>query len=466
MTQMTPFPAKLRVVFTGHAGTSKQQVVERFTDFVRAKLESNGVTRTVGFADAEALLKPIGSFLGLDRPIQQQRWARSVRRQVQSLQGVDYAFLSLHLSYRSYSRFFSPVSWRASALAAAVGHPTETLLDLIGTGFQPDYFVCLIDDIHVARQRIATGKEGIHLRLSELLAWRNFEALLTDFLAQETILGRGTVNDSPEAPFDRSPMVANRHPQEMLFRYLFEPTRLRIYASFPITRTRYRDDSRAEIDDFRYALHSQFCVFDPVTIDELPLTSLLGPEKKGGRRAPPSGAVRRRPATLDLPASARWPLDVKNTLSGQEIRAVEDLSLEEIQEITRRTDGRDRTELAQSVQDRDYRLIDQSDCVVVYRPQYSLGLAPTDKSYQAPTGGTAAEIHYALSIAGKPVYIIHDEHVDGPLRREVLDRLLPQGNNYYLQQSRLAERKNRTDVFERLVSRLREDQAVLVAKRE
>ena len=83
-----------------------------------------------------------------------------------------------------------------------------------GDLFQPDYCVTLIDDIQAVQRRIASG---INLRLRELLTWRSFEILLTDLLAKETILKTSRKFNSVDFPFDRSPIVAIRHPPAMLF---------------------------------------------------------------------------------------------------------------------------------------------------------------------------------------------------------------------------------------------------------
>ncbi len=440
MNEASPLPKKLRVILTGHAGVAKGAVAERFVQFVKTQLALDGVERSVAWAEAEEFLKPMGSFLPMERPSQQRVWYSSVRRKMEMLLSADYAFLSLHLSYRWYNRFQSPLSWRPAA--------SETLIQLVGKTFEPDYCVCLIDDIQAAQHRIAVGPEAIHLRLAELLTWRNVEVMLTDLLTQQTVLRRKGIHDSPEFPFDRSPVVSGGHPPEMLFRYLFQPHRARVYASYPIGRTRDDPARRAEIDDFRSGLHAAFCVFDPVTIDELPLQALL--------EAPNS--------LLDLSASLRWPLDSENTLNGQTVSDIKGLKRDQIQEIAQLVDGRDRTELEFSVEERDLRLIDQADCVVVYRPQYSTGLSADDEEYQKPTGGTKAEIDYALKTA-RPVYIVHDPKVDGSLRRKVLAPHLPIGDDHYIEQEGLSEPENRRSALKVLVERLKQREADIVHKR-
>ena len=123
-------PNKLRVVFTGHAGISKRQVMERFTDYVRSSLQASGAAKTVAWADAEEAVKPLSGFLALNRSAQRERWEISARRAIQRCLSADYAFLSLHLSYRWYDRFSSPFSWRTPGVGGP-GQPRESLLRLM-----------------------------------------------------------------------------------------------------------------------------------------------------------------------------------------------------------------------------------------------------------------------------------------------------------------------------------------------
>src|SRR6185437_10956936 len=224
MTSRT-WPDKLRVVFTGYAGTSKGQVIRRFAAHIRRALEADGVMKSVEFADAEELIKPLGSFLPLARLAQQSAWMNSVGSAVKQCLSADYSFLSLHLSYRWYNRFDSPLSWRPGVYdrESFTTAPKEMFFELIGKEFQPDYFVCLIDDIQAAQRRVESGDAKIHLRLGEYLTWRNVETFLTDLLAQETILRRDPRMDQLKFPFEHSPVVSSRHPLSMLERYLFEP---------------------------------------------------------------------------------------------------------------------------------------------------------------------------------------------------------------------------------------------------
>lgn len=448
MASTYSLPSKLRVIFTGHSGVNKRLVLERFAGHVKQRLEQLGEKRSVITAEVEQELGDMNSFLQLEHTVRQGQWMEAMNNAVQTCHKSDYAFLSLHLSYRHSSRFTSPVSWRGSRHGASA----SSLFDALNRRFKPDYYVCVIDDIQSAQSRIASGSSGIRLRLAELLAWRNIETLLTDTLCQATTLRNGTNREVAHFPLARSPVVSNRHPLEMLFRLLAQPACPRIYASFPITRTRYHAERREEIDDFRRALADRFCVFDPVTIDELPLTQFADPGKYKDNEA------------VRLPATARWPLDEATTLVGEPVLDTGALNPAEIREITRRAEGWDRTDLDFAVEERDRRLIDQADCVVVYRPQYSTGLEGDPKKH-TPTAGTAAEMDYALKLVGRKVFVVHDSAVDGDLARGPLQHVLPAGPPYVIQEPNLADQASRARALGRLVQALEKHEPEIVRKR-
>lgn len=208
---------------------------------------------------------------------------------------------------------------------------------------------------------------GYHFRLGELLNWRNLEALLTDYLSIQVIAQEVRSRDQPNRPFERSPIIAVHHPRTMLFRYLFHPRDIpRIYLSYPIGASRNNSKTVAEINSFRNTMHSHFTVFDPVTIDEKCLESLMG--------------VGHSPQdTVALPSALRWDMSAEDTLSGESFGDIENLRVGEVTEITsRRTVGTQEVSsvIEYQIEERDFRLIEQSDYVIQYRPQYS---EPTER---------------------------------------------------------------------------------------
>lgn len=441
-------PERLRIVLTGHAGIRKSVVARRLADAIRQDCANQGLSRTVCWEDAERYAKPMSGFLALHRTPQREQWEYSIRKAIHRCASADIAILSLHLSYRWYERFFSPLSWRFPPNADS---SADSLIRLLRDDFKADYCICLIDDIQYCQNRVANGPTGVQLPLAEFLRWRHLEVFLNDLIVQEIVSQESDNRGNHRFPFEFSPVVAVRHPIQMLSRYVCDSNVLRIYASFPISRTRSNAEFREEIDHFRNELHNDYCVFDPLTIDELPMSAQLA------SAADTTGQVL-------LPAASRWPLDYSGALFDEPIEDIR-LDLAEVTSITGVDGDRDRSELQRSVEDRDVRLIDQADCVVVYRPQYSRGLQPSDKSYQAPTGGTRAEIDYALRNAGRTVFIIHDPAVDGNLGRSVLDPYLPGGDTAYINVPHLESADNRHRAFQELKRRLSALQGALAQAR-
>lgn len=447
---------RLRVVVTGHAGLEKGDVLARLCQYIYSQdpawqaVGSNPEYRQrvekslAQVYEAETDLDMLG-FLELGWRDQQRLWRRSVSRAIARWEKEDprYAFFSIHLSYQWHSGFFSPFSWRIEIATDKGEEMEDSLLRFIRDRFKPDYCVALIDDIQAVQHRIAPG---IHIRLRELLTWRNFEILLTDFLAKEAILKIHPDLELVGAPFEYSPVVAIRHPPEMLYRLLAEPECLRIYASYPISRT--RDKHRDEIDRFRVALNTRFTVYDPLTIDERPLQKLLKDYREHSSNVPALGQQ------LTLAAEDRWFIPAECTLCGEEPKEILNFEVNEIDEITRVFPG-EKTEIDRTIEARDFRLIDQSDCLVVYRPQFQKGEL---------SGGTEAEIRYAKNTQ-KRVFLIHDPVADGLLNPETFDVEFL-GGPYRLDHiSNLSDLANQGRVLEDLIKRLNENASALVARR-
>jgi hypothetical protein len=446
-------PSELRVAFTGHCGLSKGDVIRRLRDFIRnsdpdrkdlTKLSS--VTPKALYEQGLIGVYEIEKFLVMDTFLlasmrdRQRLWKDSFCKVMEEWKASKprYAFFSLHLTYQVLSEFFSPFSW--------IIDRQETLLEFMKE-INPHYVVTLIDDIHSVRARI---KPGYSVRLSDLLRWRQIEIMMTDILAQRTIAPAIKRENPVLYPFERSPAVAIRHPVSMIYSYLFEPDRLRVYASFPISEPRRRflaqgtDEPIREVNRFRRALRKWFTVFDPVTIDEIPLQSVLnlhqsasrnmiadvlGKELLAGWRQLHRG--RRRldkfvtqdgfaravevamaanfvDTEIGLGEACFWPLgyDEEGTLR-DDLQAVDiRVSHKELEEVATHIGGSS-SEIERQVRSRDYRLIDQSDVVVIYRPTYNK---------KAWSEGTRHEYEYALRNQ-KLALVVRDPREDGSLHK-------------------------------------------------
>lgn len=439
---------ELRVVFTGHTGIDKDNVLRRLCEYIYSQdtqwqqLSQISEPRFRQIREQE-LAQYYGAEDGLTESFliqaerdQQRLWRDSLLTTLNNWKIADprpkFAFLALHLSYQVSSQFFSPLAWRIPG-ETYPPEPQDILVDSMLEEFKPHYFVVLIDNVHVVQKRIK--EHGYNFRLIELLRWRNVETLMTDILAQQAIPEEFRRENRERYPFERSPVVAIRHSRKMLHSFLVSPNLPRIYASFPISEPRRRADEDGmeepieEINRFREALNSAFTVFDPVSIDEKPLQPLVEDESiKDDEK-------------VTFPAKAWWPTTGEDTLCGENPSDVADLSVGEIREIGT---GQDDSEIDRQVRSRDYRLIDQSDYVVIYRPTYERDRWST---------GTDHEARYAWD-RGKRAFIIRDPDVDGALQSPPF-QTIPLPKDVFDEVGQLNNRENQEKVLQQVIAAIK-----------
>jgi hypothetical protein len=212
-----------------------------------------------------------------------------------------------------------------------------------------------------------------------------------------------------------------------------------------LAKVQSNEASRNEIDHFREGLHQHFTTYDPVTIDERPLQALL-------RSQPEEQHLEGKPVMLA--SGDRWRISADRILSGQGPQEIPIFVLDEMKEIAKAPLG-EKTEFDRTIEARDLRLIDQADCLTVYRPQYHRGEV---------SNGTSAEIRYARRTQ-KPVFVVHDKKADGPLNPEVFDIEFRQSRYRFDAITDLADPSNQARVIEDLVHRLQSMASMLVSKR-
>lgn len=387
----------LRVVLAGHSGLSKKTVAEN----LKKEILRNEPEATVVIACAEDFIFDVPTFLARNRPDQVIEWRDSLSRVIDhwEMEGpkADYSFLLMHLTFQWHSHLISPLSWMLPP-RSPIGAPDaleDTLIEYAINKFQPHYFVTLIDDIQAVQARIR--KHGYEFRLRELLRWRDTETLMADILGKHAAR---RVN-SKHYPFENSPIVAIRHPPSMLYKFLRKRDVPRVYASFPIGTPRSINDNdarqkvMAEIDRFRSILHDEFTVFDPLTIDEFPLQDV-------SKKSPSI-----------LAAEEQWPISAAHTLCGED-RGRMELRADDLEEVVAKLGGDEgKNEIARQTERRDFRLIDQSDFVIIYRPTY----------YKEKDGnwsrGTYHEALYSKG-GGKPFIVVRDRENDSSLAADTL----------------------------------------------
>jgi|GEM_PF-4705861 len=416
---MKPAHGKLRVVFTGHSGLHRTKVLETLaTEFRRVYPK-----QTVSLYIAEDEIDDIPLFLRQGLTDQKTTWQRSIVHTIERWEkdAPDFAFLALHLTYHWHSHVFSPLSWRIPKLSSD-DRLEDTLMKWVGQRFRPHYFVNLIDDIQAVQSRITTQK----LLLRDLLKWRNAELMMTDILSKS---GRTAVSHHPPCdeakfPYEYSPLVAIRHPSSVVRRYLMQPKVLRVYASFPIGVVRRAKGKKRrrmvqEIDVFRATLSRHFTVFDPLTIDEHPIQIAYERDQGGNRRS------------ILLKEDDQWQLGGPRRMLS-EARHTARLSVNDVAEVATKLGKAGKSEIERHIERRDERLIDQADCVVIYRP--------TRDRKDGWSAGTRVEAHHALRM-GRPIFVIRDPANDGELAPDALGIELAE-HDHYEKTANLADPKN------------------------
>jgi hypothetical protein len=266
-----------------------------------------------------------------------------------------FAFVSLHVVYLWKKRFFSSVDW-------------DRLLTI-----QPRAIVTLIDDVYDISTRIAEGQERDGVRvpgggypLQEILAWRLREIHTSSliakhlrvnpegfpsidrFLADSNRNSRHIERRELELVFGKPCdhfVIAVKQDAEDLYRLLFDRKMLRIYASYPISAPRRKNDLAflQGLREWRSRLHGQYVVFDPVGIDE-------------ARFVETDGVITGRQLTARIPYEIGTPM-VKLPKQQQE-----EWPLEELRAI--------RDTVIQQIGERDYKLVSQANVVLMWRPLY------------------------------------------------------------------------------------------------
>jgi adenylate kinase len=396
----------MNIILTGHTGVKKKKVAESLiSEFAKQKsLPTESIMRFIKYYNVEESVEMNPFLITSNDRRRKQMWRDAFNAVIRNLERdrPEHALIGLHLTFQRESRFFSPLGWSWRLYGEKAEE--EDGFDIIQK-LNPEYFVTLIDDVYCVWSRIARGS---YFRLRELTAWRAIEISMTDLVAGK-IAPRSY--DVDRYPYERSPVVAIKHPPIMLYRFLFEPRKLRVYASFPITRTRNDKARRSDIDEFRKSLHDNFTVFDPLTIDEKPLEFLL---KQYQEEHPNANLYE---TSIGFHILNRWPIPPQFALySDSQDYLIKGLNAAEIDEISRPAEvlRGGKSEIDRNIRLRDFRLIDQADCLVAYRPQYKNGI---------PSGGMTEEIRYAVEIALKPVFIVHNSEEDGQFSKPLSPEL-------------------------------------------
>jgi len=225
----------------------------------------------------------------------------------------------------------------------------------------PDVYVTIVDNAHAIKARLEETQWRGRLKLKDILVWRDEEAFITEILAN----------------YRRKPfyIIARREPPSLLADIIYRVERERAagrkpapkaYLSYPITHVTGMPELFEMKDEVKEALRKAgVIVFDPIAIDEAVLVGLAEEAERRGSEA------------------------VEVEVEGRRLV----LSVREIMEA--------RDDIIDQIVARDYKLIDQSDMIIVFYP--TTAISP----------GVLNEIHYGFT-HNKDVYAIFPHDVRSP----------------------------------------------------
>ncbi|MDP2331830.1 MAG: hypothetical protein Q8M19_14160 [Reyranella sp.] len=474
---MTTRPAPIRILLAGHSGVSKSRIIDRISEALQ---KENKSLRHVKFEKSQMDHILAGTPNTVDQKETVLEFARKAITEVETASdSVDLIILSMHLSYFASGLIIQPQSWHVTD--GQTNEIEPIIFKYIVGKFAPHYVATIIDDIQAAHRKVKSA----NVTLKDLLRWRNAETYSADSIANLTHFYAGSkrslaipANQSDIFelyPYEFSPVIASRNDVRSFTRFFLNKDLPRVYSSFPISRPRTLEDPKkseatiAEINRHNAWLCSKFTVFNPAAIDELPMVKALEQFLKGKGDKPVSLDER-----ITIEAGHHWPLDWGKTIIG-EARTAVDLFVKDVFEISARLYAQTRdsptqhsdapstgaeqmlrliddestrlpgqsvagkSDLDYQIAERDFRMIDQSDCVVIYRPT----LNSKNKKYDGKwSGGTQEEYRYALGVDRK-VVVIRDTSHDLELDEDKLGLLVSafrilNGSNLHLAENQNA----------------------------
>ncbi len=370
----------MRVLLLGPTGAEKRAAVTRL-------VSSYAGSSAPEFIDFEAeYLRPVHEFL--DQQFDQQRrawdeaWSKLLTR-VGPPGESDNLIVGLH----------------ATITRRLYGCRSPIFVPLV-MEYRPDVVVTLVDDVYLMWHRTETRARSLDYRgrptLQDLLEARRSETFMGDLLASHC------------RPPARHYLVSIRHPARMLNRLLYHGQAYRIYLGFPISTPRHlldTGDSRGEDDvngflgrmyDFE-AQHDNVCLFCPLGIDELPLVKCFERSQ-----------VSKGQALVFSIKTMRW--DSKQFLGDTQL--LMDLSTVPDEVVIPATQVAEARGLIRAdVAFRDYRLVRQSDHLIVFNPFYREDFEKAPSLADDICRGVRNEIAMALQ-KPKPVWIYQDSKHD------------------------------------------------------
>jgi adenylate kinase len=251
---------------------------------------------------------------------------------------------------------------------------------------EPDLYVTITDGILSIRQRL-TEERWKRVTINNLLWWRDVERASTELMAA----------------WQRKPhyLIGRRQGPETLYRLMFRPEHPTTYLSYPMTHLE-GEELLAKLERFRSRLRERMIVFDPAAVDDFTLepNAEIG-FSDGSAEAGQIGSTFAATNLTGggLPLGEFSGVGSPNAKTGR----ARDLIL----------DGRDADEHGEArpanpenlahidgqIVDRDYKLVAQSENVVVYYPTTTLSAGVICEMKEAIHRGKRV---YALWLPNNP----------------------------------------------------------------
>lgn len=270
-------------------------------------------------------------------------------------------------------------------------------IDLINR-FKPNQIITLIDDVHTCYQRIKLREPSRSIfTMRDILLWRSLSIYLGDVIARAV--------SANQKKFIPNTVVAVKHPVTMFQKLIFHHNEILVsYCSFTISKIRDQPSKADAVNNFRKKMHEKFCIFDPLVMDDRLVQNKYEEWVKNGKKGD----------ELILEQKDRWDIGsdfslVSDTLtqSGKEPIYPIKIKITEIQDIVEKKkseSGEDRSVIDNHIRERDFRLIDQSDTMVAFRPKISGEI----------TDGVASEANYISQVNPKDWFYVWNDKEDGP----------------------------------------------------
>jgi adenylate kinase len=231
---------------------------------------------------------------------------------------------------------------------------------------QPDLYVTITDGILAIRQRL-TDERWKRVTVNNLLWWRDVERSSTEMMAA----------------WQRKPhyLIGRRQGPETLYRLMYEPAEHTVYLSYPMTHLK-GEKLLSALERFRLRLRERMIVFDPAAVDDFTLDadSAIG-FSDGSAEARQFGATlvsANREGGPDGGGISLAPLSVfsgvggEDTKTGKPLEIVLDAQATDEHGDSRPSNPENLAHIDGQIVDRDYKLVAQTENVVVFYPTTTL----------------------------------------------------------------------------------------------